>query len=584
MAGLTLADYRTKLRLDLDASATEFPDANVDRAVQRAVQDLSRIMPNEDIYDVSINDLDITDEAFTTQSSAGTHRSLANSPIHPGSERVYKATDDGTTYQRGTDYEIDYDAGSITHLSGGDLSDSTAYSIDYDKSRRSISLSGIATGFIAIRRIEYRAGASVQQWRSFLLWGDELFIQSPQQDVQTSLVENSNILIYYTKEWSPPGASSEGNFPDHLDEVISKGAISYLLEARSYGRFIEAQADVSLANAEFALANVALDAANTKIDAWATPAAWTTAVDAANAALDDVDLEEAGEAGALLTAISFSAADTALNAAATATTLATSTLAGVSFANLTTELAKIDTRIDSNMDDQHVEANVWLDDPSSGTTADAKTQLETGDGKIDTLNQGDNVAAEYREYANSAVNVGRAFIEKAGNELLAAQTFVQSSQLHLAEEQATIAQAQATIQNALAITQRAAEQQDYNQIRIDGARAINEQEALKMQEAQGYLLEASERLKQNQFLFTQIETYLGEASQRVQNGRGMLEASREEREIGRETRDLAILLRDEFFQVLRERMGLRRQVSESSVAQPVGANASFLKVGENTVY
>jgi hypothetical protein len=64
----------------------------------------------------------------------------------------------------------------------------------------------------------------------------------------------------------------------------------------------------------------------------------------------------------------------------------------------------------------------------------------------------------------------------------------------------------------------------------------------------------------------------------------MLEASREEREIGRETRDLAILLRDEFFQVLRERMGLRRQVSESSVAQPVGANASFLKVGENTVY
>ena len=141
MAGMTLANYRTKLLLDLDASATEFPTANIDRAVERAVQDLSRIMPNEDILDISINDLDITDEAFTTHGSAGTHISLANSPLQPGSERVYKASDDGTTYQRGTDYEIDYDAGTIAHLAGGDLSNSTAYSIDYDKSRRSISLS-----------------------------------------------------------------------------------------------------------------------------------------------------------------------------------------------------------------------------------------------------------------------------------------------------------------------------------------------------------------------------------------------------------------------------------------------------------
>ena len=547
MAGLTLANYRTKLLLDLDASATEFPTANIDRAVQRAVQDLSRIMPNEDILDISINDLDITDEAFTTHGSAGTHISLANSPLQPGGERVYKATDDGTTYQRGTDYEIDYDAGTIAHLAGGDLSNSTAYSIDYDKSRRSISLSSIATGFISIRRVEYLAGHSVQQWRSFLLWGNELFITSPQQDVQRNLTENSNILIYYTKEWTPPLAGSEGDFPDHLDEVITKGALSYLLEARSYGRFVQAQAEVVLADAEFALANAANDKAsaettlsNTQVDSAvsllsgilasgaqphvdftaqvvlvraalsqadtvgdniAVQSEWTVALTYAKAALDDIDLEEAGEAGALLTAISFTDVEAALDLAAAELAVVNPSLdsADAAFAD---PGSPTDTNTELDLQDEHlvraraaiVNSVKYLDGtPSSGASAD--DQLNAGDALINTLNKGENVAAEYRNYALAEIEIARGFLQGAQAEMDALQGSSQLVQNRANVWLNKLQVNQIRIQEAQAIIQEAAERQDYNQIRIDGARAINEQEQLKMQEAQGYLNEAAERIK-----------------------------------------------------------------------------------------
>ena len=146
-----------------------------------------------------------------------------------------------------------------------------------------------------------------------------------------------------------------------------------------------------------------------------------------------------------------------------------------------------------------------------------------------------------------------------------------------------------------------------------------------MQEAQGYLNEAAERIKLATLqveqmrgyneqaiggvgvmnaMIAEMNVYLGnvdgylqaatgyqdvarvfitESAQYTTNGQAYLESSREQREIGRETMDLAVVLRDEFFQVLRERMGLRRQVSESSAAQPVGAQVNMV-MGENTVY
>ena len=79
MTGKTLTTFRTDLRAMLQVTNTEFPDAQVDISVERAVAELSKFLPHEKVLDIFIGDRTVTDEAFT--SNHGTAVSLANSPI-----------------------------------------------------------------------------------------------------------------------------------------------------------------------------------------------------------------------------------------------------------------------------------------------------------------------------------------------------------------------------------------------------------------------------------------------------------------------------------------------------------------------
>jgi hypothetical protein len=47
-----LTAFRTNLRLDLGDGATNYSNAEIDRSVQRAVRDLSRYMPREQMFRV----------------------------------------------------------------------------------------------------------------------------------------------------------------------------------------------------------------------------------------------------------------------------------------------------------------------------------------------------------------------------------------------------------------------------------------------------------------------------------------------------------------------------------------------------
>lgn len=67
-------------------------------------------------------------EAF--QSDYDTAVGLDKQNVLEGSESVYDTSSD-TVYELDTDYEIDYESGEITVLSGGNMSDSTKYNIDY---------------------------------------------------------------------------------------------------------------------------------------------------------------------------------------------------------------------------------------------------------------------------------------------------------------------------------------------------------------------------------------------------------------------------------------------------------------------
>ena len=70
----------------------------------------------------------IEDESFTADHDVAV--SLDNVGIIQYSETV-TTTDDATEYTRGTDYTMDYAAGTITVDSTGSMSDSTSYEIDY---------------------------------------------------------------------------------------------------------------------------------------------------------------------------------------------------------------------------------------------------------------------------------------------------------------------------------------------------------------------------------------------------------------------------------------------------------------------
>jgi len=79
----------------------------------------------------SMQTSDIVNETFNS-SEYDTWVNLANSGIAPYSEKVTNTTDENP-YYRGTDYEMDYIAGKIKVLSGGNMSNNTDYHIDYEK-------------------------------------------------------------------------------------------------------------------------------------------------------------------------------------------------------------------------------------------------------------------------------------------------------------------------------------------------------------------------------------------------------------------------------------------------------------------
>lgn len=75
----------------------------------------------------------VRQESFT--SNHGTAVALDKSHLLETTEVVYD-TADGTQFERGVDYDVDYQAGSITTKSSGAMADATTYAIDYDHKTR----------------------------------------------------------------------------------------------------------------------------------------------------------------------------------------------------------------------------------------------------------------------------------------------------------------------------------------------------------------------------------------------------------------------------------------------------------------
>jgi len=69
MQGLTLPQFRTLLRIDLKDPGTIWADGELNRCIQKAVNDLSRYMPLEKIYEETLS-FTVTDESITMPAAA----------------------------------------------------------------------------------------------------------------------------------------------------------------------------------------------------------------------------------------------------------------------------------------------------------------------------------------------------------------------------------------------------------------------------------------------------------------------------------------------------------------------------------
>jgi len=228
-----LVTFRTNLQVDLGTSAnTEFSDTEIDRAVQKAVDDLSRVYPKRLIKEVT-NNFQVTDESFTTDGTAGVYVSLANNYIKPATE-VVTSDPAGTTYTRDTDYTIDYLDGRITHISGGAMGNSTAFLITYLKMQTVIDVSDISGSMLRVDKVEFPGGQVPEHNIDFRTWGDYLIVTSSypssQDDTpsQARMGDFTHIWIFYESVQDAPIAAANGSYPTILDEVIYKGAAMYL--------------------------------------------------------------------------------------------------------------------------------------------------------------------------------------------------------------------------------------------------------------------------------------------------------------------------------------------------------------------
>jgi translation initiation factor 1 (eIF-1/SUI1) len=399
---MNLVSMRAAVRAALGGDDTDYPDGEVDRAVVRAVAELSRYLPDEGVLDYTV-DYVVEDETFNS-GTLGTAVSLANSPIEPESETV-ETTDGATTYSRDADYTMDYANGEITCLAAGSIVASTDHYIGYNKSRVAIDLSSLTT-LMQVVQVAYPAKDIPRELVGFAVWGDMLYIKTAvgSPGSQQKMKDGEHAWVYYYKDHTAPTVAANGSYPLYLDEVVIVGAEAYTLFTKAMEQQLLAIVDITAARTALA-----------KVD---THVAGNT--ESAKAALDGI-------------AAKLTAAETAL-------------------AKVTTYVDKLDVDMTSA---EAVHTDLVKRIEGSGSIVGADVQLQTGDDKINLVNIGADVAELYRRYAETELLIAREwgarrtdFIVEAARHLDSARAFADEAAGRL--DEGNILSAEANQRNNIA--------------------------------------------------------------------------------------------------------------------------------------
>jgi len=591
----TLATFRTDIRIDLDAvgDTTNFSNALIDRAVQRAVRDLSRYIPNEKVLDLLI-DTSISDDSFT--SSQGNAVALDNKFIKPESEVVHTAVSKGgTKYTRDTDYTMDYANGTITDLAAGSMADSTTHYVSYTVDEITAPLSSLSSDLLKVHKVEYNPINLPQQFYTFAVWGDTLFIRGRRDSEQPQLLDGKHLWIYYYVQHTAPTASANGTYPQELDEVVVKGALGYLMRAKASsfaldGKGHHSSAAVQLAAAHTAMENIRtiIDSANahftnmdTNVDSSVTELAailgdlkgttgtgdplyetdlGNTASDLATTTLAEINTfltTSSADALAQLTDIQNLAsgplkdADTEHDAAVTEHTAA---VADMVLAE--TDLASA-TDVFAAQDDFIV----------TGSVPNAEQYLIDGDGTISTINDGENEAELYNRYAATTLGIADQYADNRKDLINQAAVHVRLAESRIANANSKIANANSRMQVAtskaeiadryLAIAQKILNEA---QLHIQTSNSHNALASTtirilenRIQVVSGYQAAASQFGQQGTLELQQAAAYLNEAQGRISNSDGYVRLAESTTLLGIDYRNQADSLREEFFVTLRSR-------------------------------
>jgi len=271
---MNLTEYRDSLRVDLKDPGGEdtiWTDDELNRSIYRAMSDLSRFLPQEKVYEVTLK-FTITDEAWVAAAAAGTWVTLGNKPIKYESETVKNAA--GTVCVRDTDYYLDYTSGKITHITASSIADDEACTISYTKSRLGIDTSSL-TDMIRVSRVEYPVGDVPQSFVSYNLDGKLLYIKGS-TDSQSLLVDGKHIAIYYKATHIEPELTVDSSCPSFLHNTVLLAASAYALFIRALHYEQQAGADIVLSETELTEEEhdiTPITDALDKVDTYATGAA-----------------------------------------------------------------------------------------------------------------------------------------------------------------------------------------------------------------------------------------------------------------------------------------------------------------------
>lgn len=460
-----LDEYQDELRLDLKDGSTLWSNGELDRAVQRAVDDLSRYYALEAAYEHTIIQT-VTEEHWTASGVAGGFVELANKPIEPESETITDSS--GNACTRDTDYTMDYINGRIAHVAGGELdSGEVDCHASYKKDKLGIDISAIITDLVRIVHVEYPADKVPQQKVNYSIWNDFMYIGSPgATESQARLTDKEHVVIYYEKPHTAPLAAAAPSYPAFLDQVVCVGAGAYALLIKAIQYEHQAVTDFTTAREALVKIKVYLST-NTNFNA--------------TAMLEDIS--------------------TALHAAVV-------TMAGHADAVLS-QLTSAVSISEADINAVYTEQKKFMIATSGYTDIEAETFLEAGDDYINKVNLGADVARLYREYAEVSARLADIAGQVGGN--LASLAYAESSSFNAI---ANSMSAVATSLNASAAAAR---------VLLDNNRSYVEESAAWVAVAMGYATEGARYVEIAQANLVLSDRFRAEGQQRLAEFHRILE-------------------------------------------------------------